>query len=54
MKTKGEIARELFLKGYNCAQSVFGAFCEDYGISFDTGVLLSGGFGGGFARRRDV
>lgn len=54
MKTKGEIARELFLKGYNCSQSVFGAFCEDYGISFDTGMMLSGGFGGGFARRREV
>ncbi len=54
MKTKGEIAKELFLKGYNCSQSVFGAFCEDYNIPFDTAMLLSGGFGGGFARRREV
>lgn len=54
MKTKGERAKELFLKGYNCSQAVFGAFCEDFGISFEQGVLLAGGFGGGFARRREV
>ncbi len=54
MKTKAEIAKELFLQGYNCSQSVFGAFCEDFGISKETGLVLSSGFGGGFARRREV
>lgn len=54
MKTKGEKARELFLKGYNCSQAVFGAYCEDFGLDFEQGMLLSGGFGGGFARRREV
>lgn len=54
MKTKAEIAKELFLSGYNCSQAVFGAFCEDYGIPFEQGMMLSGGFGGGFARRREV
>ncbi|MGN0453020.1 MAG: C-GCAxxG-C-C family protein [Ruminococcus sp.] len=51
---KCDTARDLFLKGYNCSQAVFGAFCEDYGISRDLGLKLSSGFGGGFARRREV
>ena len=52
--TKADRAKELFLEGYNCAQAVFGAFCEDFGIDFDLGVKLSAGFGGGFSRRREV
>lgn len=31
---KSEKAVELFKKGYNCSQSVFGAFAEDLGIDF--------------------
>lgn len=54
MSIKGELAKELFLKGYNCSQAVFGAYCEDLGIDTDTAFLLSAGFGGGFARRREV
>lgn len=54
MATKAEIAKELFLKGYNCSQSVFGAFCEDFGINLETGLVLSSGFGGGIARKREV
>lgn len=52
--TKADKAKELFLKGYNCSQAVFGAFCEDFNIDFDLGVKLSSGFGGGIARRREV
>ncbi|MBE6737342.1 MAG: C_GCAxxG_C_C family protein [Ruminococcaceae bacterium] len=54
MMTKADKAKELFLKGYNCSQAVFGAFCEDFGIDFSLGVKISSGFGGGFARRREV
>ncbi len=54
MKTKAEIAKELFLQGYNCSQAVFGAFCEDFGINKEMGLTLSSGFGGGMARRREV
>lgn len=54
MATKAEKAKELFLKGYNCSQAVFGAFCEDFGINLETGLTLSSGFGGGVARRREV
>lgn len=51
---KAEAAKELFLNGYNCSQAVFGAFCEDFGINRETGLVLSSGFGGGIARRREV
>lgn len=54
MTTKAEYAKELFLEGYNCAQAVFGAFCEDYGIDRELGLKISSGFGGGIARRREV
>ena len=54
MKTKSEKAVELFHTGYNCAQSVFCAFCEDFGMDFETGLKLSSSFGGGMGRLREV
>ena len=54
MKTKSEKAVELFHTGYNCAQSVFCAFCEDFGMDFKTGLKLSSSFGGGMGRLREV
>ena len=47
-----EKAEELFKSGYNCAQSVIGAFCDDLGLDFDTTMKLSEGFGGGIGRMR--
>lgn len=52
--TKREYAVTLFEKGYNCAQSVFGAFCEDLGLDFDTAIKFSSAFGGGMGRLREV
>lgn len=52
--TKGEIAKNLFLQGYNCAQAVVGAFCEDYGYDMQTATKLVSGFGGGMGRLREV
>lgn len=40
-------ANELSSKGYNCAQSVIGAFCEKYNIDKETAMKFAGGFGGG-------
>ena len=54
MKTKAETAEELFREGYNCAQSVAGAFCEEIGIDFNTAVRMVSGFGGGIGRMREV
>ena len=48
---KGE---QLFRAGYNCAQSVFGAFSDTTGIDFNTAVKMSASFGGGFGRLREV
>ncbi len=47
-------AAELFLSGYNCAQSVFGAFCDVTGMSFADAMRLSSSFGGGMGRMREV
>lgn len=47
-------ARALFLEGYNCAQSVFGAFAEDYGIDREMGFRLAASFGGGMGRMREI
>lgn len=50
--TKAEKAVELFKSGYNCSQAVVGAFCEDFGIDFDTAMKMSEAFGGGMGRMR--
>ena len=47
-------AEELFKEGYNCAQAVFCAYCEDYGMDFETGLKLSSPMGGGMGRLREV
>lgn len=47
-------AMELFKQGYNCSQSVFGAFCEECGMDFETALKLSSSFGGGMGRLREV
>lgn len=54
MSEKGEQAKALFEEGYNCAQAVFVAFAEDYGISREAALKLSSSFGGGFGRLREV
>lgn len=43
--TKAEIALENHKKGYNCAQVVTCAFCEEFGISEEEMYKLSEGFG---------
>ena len=43
-------AEELFHEGYNCAQSVFAAFCDTLGFDFETALKLSSSFGGGMGR----
>lgn len=50
--TRADRAEELFKSGYNCAQSVVGAFAEDLGLDFNTAMKMSEGFGGGMGRMR--
>lgn len=47
-------ARELFLEGFNCSQSVFCAFCHRFNIDEDTAKKISAGLGGGIGRQREV
>lgn len=47
-------AMELFRAGYNCSQSVFGAFTGILGIDFETAVRIASSFGGGIGRMREV
>lgn len=49
-----ERAMELFQEGYNCAQSVFLAFIDEYGMDFDTALKISSSFGAGMGRLREV
>ena len=54
MKTKTDIAVEKFLAGYNCAQSVLYAFCDELGLDKDIALKLACGFGAGMARKQEV
>lgn len=50
--THREKAIEYFRKGYNCAQSVFAAFCDVTGYSEEEALRLASSFGGGMGRMR--
>ena len=50
----GEKAAELFLSGYNCAQSVAVAFCDVTGMEEKTAARMASAFGGGMGRLREV
>ena len=52
MKDYGQIAKDLFLAGYNCSQAVFCAFAEDLGMERALAAKLSASFGGGLGRLR--
>ena len=52
--TKGDIAKKYFEDGYNCAQAVLLAFCEDFGLEKETAIMISAPFGGGMGRLREV
>lgn len=49
-----ERAVELFMTGYNCAQAVFGAFCERTGMPLDQAARLASALGGGMCRMRET
>lgn len=45
-------AEELFMQGFNCAQSVAAAFADVYGYSEQQMLRVSAGFGAGIGRMR--
>ena len=44
----------MFKKGYNCAQSVLYAFCEESGLPDETALKISSGLGAGMGRKGEV
>ncbi len=50
----GMKAAELFLSGYNCAQSVTVAFCDVTGLEEKYAARMVSAFGGGMGRLREV
>ena len=49
-----ELAKELFLNGYNCAQAVFCAFSDVTGLDMDLSARMASSFGGGLGRLRET
>jgi C_GCAxxG_C_C family probable redox protein len=45
-------AEELFMQGFNCAQSVAAAFADVYGYTEEQMLRVSAGFGAGIGRMR--
>lgn len=52
--SKGEQAKQLFMSGLNCSQSVAIAFCDEMNMDSETVKKLVIGFGGGMGRLREV
>ena len=50
----GMKAAELFMGGYNCAQSVAVAFCDVTGLTPEFAAKMASSFGGGMGRMREV
>ena len=48
------VAADLFMEGYNCAQSVFIAFCDLTGLSKEEAAKMSSTFGAGIGGYREV
>lgn len=53
-KSHSELAKAYFKEGYNCSQSVFLAFCDEYDMDFEIALKISSSFGGGMGRLREV
>jgi C_GCAxxG_C_C family probable redox protein len=54
MKTKSETAAEKMTEGYNCAQAIFYAYCEDLQFEKDLALKIASGFGAGMGRKGEV
>lgn len=54
MKEHGAIAERLFREGYNCAQAVLIAFCDETGLDEKAAAMIASSFGGGLGRLREV
>lgn len=48
------LAAELFMQGYNCAQTIVVAFSDVTGLTPEFSARMSSSFGGGMGRMREV
>ena len=53
-QSRPDRAVDLFVSGYNCAQSVAGAFSSVMGMEEEAALRLFSPYGGGFGRLREV
>lgn len=44
---KKEAAKDIFSRGFNCSQAVFGVFCEELGLEREIAYKIATSFGGG-------
>ena len=51
---RSEKARDLFLSGYNCAQSVLLSFADDMKFSKELAQKMAAGFGGGMGKQQET
>jgi C_GCAxxG_C_C family probable redox protein len=54
MDNRTEIAVSKFVGGYNCAQSVLYAFCDELQIDKEMALKMACGFGAGMGRKEEV
>lgn len=54
VEARARKARELFMSGYNCSQSVFLAYADLYGIDPELASTIVAPLGGGMGRLREV
>ena len=54
MSEKNELAATYHERGYGCAQAVLASFANDFGLSEETALRLSTGFGSGMGRMCEV
>lgn len=54
MNTRSEKAVYTFDNGYNCSQSVFSVFAEEFGLSRELSLRLAGPLGAGIGRRQET
>jgi C_GCAxxG_C_C family probable redox protein len=54
MSKKADQAVECFNSGFNCAQSVFSTYSEEFGINKTDALRISCGFGGGMGHKQEV
>ena len=51
---RSETAKDLFLSGYNCAQSVLLSFADDLKFSKELAQKMASGFGGGMGKTQET